>query len=203
MLGNALVPECIGHCHLVPGPLRELAGSFEGGSCRAVIAPDNLMEAADPEQGPSLAAQVAEHPVELCCALEQRQLLRVLRHLPGICVSLLQEPPVDDPAAGQGQVSFHRVQFPVCCRQRAGVAIEYGTLIEQPGSLDPVFRAHRRLACAYRCDRGPAVTPSMPITVATSATSCTASPASPSAMKRGACSLPVSIQNGPICVPGT
>jgi hypothetical protein len=167
VLRNALVPQRIGHCLLVPGPLRELAGSLQGGSRHVVIVPDNLMEAADPEQRLSLAGQVAEHPVQLRRALEQRQLPWVLPHLTGIGVPLLQEARVDDPAAGQGQVSFHGIQLPVCCRQRVGVATEDGTLVQQPGSLDPVLRAHRCLACVHRGDRELAVTLSMPITVAT------------------------------------
>src|ERR1019366_8678840 len=67
------------------------AGSFKSGNCRAVIAPDNLMETADPEQGLSLAAQVAKHLVELHRTLEQRQLPRVLRNCPGSALRCSQQ----------------------------------------------------------------------------------------------------------------
>jgi hypothetical protein len=52
---------------------------------------------------------------------------------------------MNDPAAGQGQIGLDGVQFPVSYRQRAGIASEDGTFVQQPGPLDSLVRAHRRL----------------------------------------------------------
>jgi antitoxin component of MazEF toxin-antitoxin module len=104
------------------------AGSFKSGNCRAVIAPDNLMETADPEQGLSLAAQVAKHLVELHRTLEQRQLPRVLPQLPGIRVAL----------------------FPAAVSRARRIGLVYRACTPQPCSHRPV-----RMACWRPADVSP------------------------------------------------
>jgi hypothetical protein len=49
---------------------------------------------------------------------------------------------VDDPATGQGQIGLNPVQLAPGGWQRAPVALEQGALVEQPGSLDALIRAH-------------------------------------------------------------
>jgi hypothetical protein len=87
-----------------------------------VVPPDDLVEAADPEQRLGFTAHVAEPPGQLRRPLEQRQLARILAGPIRVLVPLLKETRVHDPAAGQGEIGFDRVQRPVSFGQRAGLA---------------------------------------------------------------------------------
>jgi hypothetical protein len=54
-----------------------------------------------------------------------------------------QEPAVNDPAAGQGQIGLGRVQLQVGLLQRTGIVVEQGVLVEdlQSGQSSLLIRA--------------------------------------------------------------
>jgi hypothetical protein len=81
----------------------QLAGPLENGNRGVVVVPDNLAEAADPEQRLGLTAYVAEGLIELRRPLEQGQLARIPGWLPRVLVSLRKESPVNDPAAARAR----------------------------------------------------------------------------------------------------
>jgi hypothetical protein len=56
--------------------------------------------------------------------LEQGQFARILLELHGVLTSPLKESPMNDPAAGQGQIGLDRVQLPTRYCQHAGIAAE-------------------------------------------------------------------------------
>jgi predicted dinucleotide-binding enzyme len=122
---------------------------LQDGDRDGVVAPDKLVEAADPEQRFALAAGVAECPVQFCRALEERQLRGILAGQLGVFLAKLQEPAMNDPAPGQRQIGLHSVEFPVRRCQRAGIPLEQRTLIEQPGPFDAFVHAAKR----YRSGR--------------------------------------------------
>src|SRR6185295_703446 len=144
VLGDAQVPEHLGHGPLVTDLRRELVRLLKNRNRGVVVLPNDLMEAADPEQRLTLAAHIAELAVQLRRPLEQRQFARVLGQPLLFLVELHKESGVNDPATGQGKISLDRVQFPIGGRQCAGIATVNGAFVEQPGAFDPVFRAHRR-----------------------------------------------------------
>ncbi|GAB3866125.1 hypothetical protein [Dactylosporangium cerinum] len=123
---GAQVPQRLRPGRGVVGP----GGPFEEGDRSLVVAPDDLVQAADPEQGLGLAAHVACRPEQCQRALEQRQLGRILdrrRVRPG---PLVQEPPVQDLPAGQGGGRLQRVEFALGPGQRLGVTGVHRALIE-------------------------------------------------------------------------
>jgi hypothetical protein len=134
MLRNAQVPQRFGHCLLVADLCRQLQGPLKNGNRGVVVAPDDLVEAANPEQRLSLTAHVTERLIEVRGALEQLQLMRILGRLLRILGSLLKEPAVNDPAAGQGQIGLDRIQFQIGYRQRELCAIALA-LGHQPADM--------------------------------------------------------------------
>jgi hypothetical protein len=54
---------------------------------------------------------------------------------------------MNDLAAGQGQIGLDCIQFPVRYFQRAGIATEDKTLVEEPGPFDSFIHAHRPTVC--------------------------------------------------------
>ena len=91
---------------VVAGLLRQLAGAFKDRNRRPVVAPDDLVEAADPEQRFALAAHVGEAAVQFRRALEEGELARIRCCLLGVLVPLPEESRVHDPAAGQGKIGL-------------------------------------------------------------------------------------------------
>lgn len=93
------------------------------------------MEGADPEQRLPLAPNVAELPVQPYRTLEEFE-------LPCVLDPLLQEPGVDDLAAGQGEIRLDRVESLLGSRQRAAVPSENRTLVEELGLFDSCVPSH-------------------------------------------------------------
>ncbi|HMD25197.1 MAG TPA: hypothetical protein VKH61_13935 [Streptosporangiaceae bacterium] len=145
MLGDAQVPQRLGHRALVADLCRQPARAFKDRHRGLIVTPDDLVEAADPEQRLGLAAHVREVAVQLGGALKQHKLSRILDSPLGVLVQLPEESRVNDPAARQGEIGLYPVQFAVRGRQRAHVAVEDCALVKQSGAFNPVFRAHRRL----------------------------------------------------------
>jgi len=145
VLGDAQVPQRFRYRVLGPGLFRQRQRSLEDRDRGLVVAPDDLVEAADPEQRLGLAAYVGQTSVELGRALEQHELALVLGRLTGIGVELHEEPRVDDPSPGESETCFDPVELAIGGRQRILVAGKDSALVQQPGVLDPVAGAHRRL----------------------------------------------------------
>lgn len=115
------------------------------------------MQAADPEQRLRLAAQVAQGPVQLERALEQREFGGVLDGRRAGAGALVLEAGVQDPATGQRGIGLDGVQIPLGIGQDAGIAAEDRPLVQRPGPLDPIFGAHRRPRPVAAIDARPAV----------------------------------------------
>ena len=79
--GDTQVPEHLGHGPLVTDLCPKLVRPFENGNRGVVVLPNDLMEAADPEQRLSLAAHIAELAIQRRRPLEQSQFARVLGQL--------------------------------------------------------------------------------------------------------------------------
>src|ERR1700730_8308381 len=65
VLGDAQVPERLGHGPLVTDLRPKLVRLLENGNRGVVVLPNDLMEAADPEQRLTLAAHIAELAIQL------------------------------------------------------------------------------------------------------------------------------------------
>jgi predicted dinucleotide-binding enzyme len=122
---------------------------LQEGDRDGVVAPDKLVEAADPEQRFALAPLVAECPVQLCRALEERQLRGIFACQAGVLFALLQKTAVNDPAAGQREIGLNGVEFPVRRCQCSGIPLEQRTLIQQTGPFHAFVHAGKR----YRSGR--------------------------------------------------
>jgi predicted dinucleotide-binding enzyme len=122
---------------------------LQEGDRDGVVAPDKLVEAADPEQRFALAPLVAERPVQLSRALEERQLREIFACQAGALFALLQKTAVNDPAPGQREIGLNGVEFPVRRCQRSGIPLEQRTLIQQARPCHAFVHAAKR----YRSGR--------------------------------------------------
>lgn len=139
---DAEMPQGLRLRLLVADGRREVAGPLQIRNCGGVVAPNDLPNAADPEQRLGLATHIAQRLIQLSRVLEQRQLGWVLDRQGPNAGPLVEEPRMQDPAAGERRIGLHRVQVPFGTRQRSDVAGEHGLLVEHPGPFDPLVAAH-------------------------------------------------------------
>ena len=93
-----------------------------------MLAPDDLVVQAQPEQRLGLAARVAELLVELGGPTEQAQLV-------GVVGAVAQEAGVQDPTPGQRQVGLDPVELPLGQWEPFGLAAEDRPLVRLPRVL--------------------------------------------------------------------
>lgn len=151
---DAQVPERLRLNGLVASLRCQVQRLLQEGDRGGVVVPDDLVQAADPEQRFGLSANVTELLVQPGGTLEQRQFAGVLVGRSRVLVAAQQKPRMHQPAARHGQVGLRRVKLPVSFGQRAGLATEDGSLVELLSPADPLVHAVDCLRHPLRATRG-------------------------------------------------